>query len=503
MAASAVGAGVGQAVGGQLGNSFGGRLATGLIAGTAAAVARGGKVAIQQVAMDAFGNVLGSSLAEAMGPQPESRYSLASGDSGQGLRPGVGSSTGLSYGGQRASAAMDDVSQYGRSSFTPDLDASTIADLRERLGLPSPAPDVSWQLAAGPTSGRSLGGYGPGAAALMGPMTRDRFRRLEIEQMNTAGIDSSSSWLGATAGVASSFGSMAAGTARVGSNMLMQIGNVLTGGFNNDHPVMQQVYGEQRALGQGIVNLVSSPVATATNLIEGVVNRYDSAQAQPSDFDRSYELGRLFNDVGQAAVGGGLAIRGVARLGASGLESLRAGAIADGQAASAAGSDMRLGLGDAMLADSELLTNRPSGLNQLNVVKNKFKGGDLVQHLGEGGPHVKTVYGAHRQDAFEAALIQLGGWETAPRVLIVDGIYEASYVTGKGVNGTKTIYDSAKFSDQKIFEMSNTASQQAWNAYAQTGRKLLTTKIDGVPFRTLWSFDKQLQYPTVYSHPGR
>ncbi len=66
VAASAVGAGVGQAVGAQLGNGFGGRLSTGLIAGTAAAVMRGGKVAIQQVAVDAFGNALGESLAGSM-----------------------------------------------------------------------------------------------------------------------------------------------------------------------------------------------------------------------------------------------------------------------------------------------------------------------------------------------------------------------------------------------------------------------------------------------------
>ncbi len=66
VAASAVGGGVGVAVSGPLtgalGN-FGGRLATGLVAGTAAAMARGGKVAIQQVAVDAFGNALGQSLA--------------------------------------------------------------------------------------------------------------------------------------------------------------------------------------------------------------------------------------------------------------------------------------------------------------------------------------------------------------------------------------------------------------------------------------------------------
>jgi len=78
VAASAVGAGVGQAVGSELGlndpnfatkysfgEQFGRRLVTGLAAGAATAVARGGKVAVTQVAVDAFGNALGYSLAEA------------------------------------------------------------------------------------------------------------------------------------------------------------------------------------------------------------------------------------------------------------------------------------------------------------------------------------------------------------------------------------------------------------------------------------------------------
>ncbi|WP_395689816.1 LysM peptidoglycan-binding domain-containing protein [Caenimonas koreensis] len=65
VAASAVGAGVGQAVGStfnQAFGDFGGRVATGLAAGTAAAVMRGGKISVQQVAVDAFGNALGGSL---------------------------------------------------------------------------------------------------------------------------------------------------------------------------------------------------------------------------------------------------------------------------------------------------------------------------------------------------------------------------------------------------------------------------------------------------------
>ena len=67
------GAGVGAAVGSALGgvkfgfNDFGNQLVrgtlTGLAAGTTAAVMRGGRISVQQVATDAFGNALGSSLA--------------------------------------------------------------------------------------------------------------------------------------------------------------------------------------------------------------------------------------------------------------------------------------------------------------------------------------------------------------------------------------------------------------------------------------------------------
>lgn len=73
VAASAVGAAVGDLVGGRLGTpppssaleAFGKRALAGLLAGAAAAVARGGKIIAQQVAVDAFGNALGESLASA------------------------------------------------------------------------------------------------------------------------------------------------------------------------------------------------------------------------------------------------------------------------------------------------------------------------------------------------------------------------------------------------------------------------------------------------------
>jgi YD repeat-containing protein len=79
VAGSAVGAGVGAAVGEALGLRANGRpvgvgsaeffatsLAKGMAAGVAVSAARGGRVAVQQVAVDAFGNALGSSLASAM-----------------------------------------------------------------------------------------------------------------------------------------------------------------------------------------------------------------------------------------------------------------------------------------------------------------------------------------------------------------------------------------------------------------------------------------------------
>ncbi|WP_167333665.1 LysM peptidoglycan-binding domain-containing protein [Paracidovorax oryzae] len=82
VAAGAIGAGVGASVGGALdkanvfgswGSDFATGLARGTVSGVAAgmttAVLKGGRVSVQQVATDAFGNALGQSLAAASGPQ--------------------------------------------------------------------------------------------------------------------------------------------------------------------------------------------------------------------------------------------------------------------------------------------------------------------------------------------------------------------------------------------------------------------------------------------------
>lgn len=83
VAAAAVGSAVGQAVGKIAGtvfesSPFMARLTTGLVAGATAAAVRGGKVAVLQVAVDAFGNALGQSIAEsAIGVRGVSEWSGA------------------------------------------------------------------------------------------------------------------------------------------------------------------------------------------------------------------------------------------------------------------------------------------------------------------------------------------------------------------------------------------------------------------------------------------
>jgi hypothetical protein len=152
VAASAVGAGAGQAVGPAFGEAFGNtaagqfgaRLATGLVAGTAAAVMRGGKVAIQQVATDAFGNALGQGLVDASAPQNSAQENFRLGeiraeneqarkDALYGLAGGGGlglqamSGQGVALAGQDAdlrlrarAATNDDVAGYAGASQTMD-----------------------------------------------------------------------------------------------------------------------------------------------------------------------------------------------------------------------------------------------------------------------------------------------------------------------------------------------------------------------------------------------
>lgn len=339
--ASGVGAGVGEAVGEALkataatraaemsaGEVLGKALFKGAVAGTAAAAARGGRVVVQQVAVDAFGNALGQTLSAVSKSKGPSIYSLSTTDAHSGLSTS-GSGASLTYRGRRAT-----VEERTPPQAEPGIDVDIFKDLRKSLGLQPETPDLRWMLAAGPTQGRSLGGYGAGLPSARKHSTN-----------GADGEDDSSALAGGIVGVGSSLGKLVLGGMRSGSNLIMQLGDMLTGGANHNHPLVQQVWAEQRAMGASIVNVIANPVAVATDLIEEVVYRYNLAMAQPTKYERSYRLGALFNDVGQGALGTGLLIRGAAKLGALGWEHLGenafTGPMAGGRTAQIGAIDLR------------------------------------------------------------------------------------------------------------------------------------------------------------------
>ncbi len=141
VAASAAGGFAGAAVNARLPEGldpFLGRVVSGFAAGTAAAVARGGRVAIQQVAVDAFGNAIGGAIAENMQPR-QSMYSL-----GGTSRSSIG-----------LQAPADWSSSLGRSS-----DNATYGQFVEAFSNPIRFEGGDGiQLAAGPGySGMGMGG---------------------------------------------------------------------------------------------------------------------------------------------------------------------------------------------------------------------------------------------------------------------------------------------------------------------------------------------------------
>ena len=147
---------------------------------------------------------------------------------------------------------------------------------------------------------------------------------------------------GATTGVGQSLAHMGQGAVQAGADSLEQLGDILTFGANHDHPQMQEVWQRQRERGQALGRLASDPKGAATDMIENVAHRYEAANAiTDNDYERSRQLGYLFNDVGQGLLGAGTALRGASRLGATGVEMLGEnafnGPLAGGRAAQRGG----------------------------------------------------------------------------------------------------------------------------------------------------------------------
>lgn len=191
VAASAVGAGIGQLVGPKFGYSFEGRLATGLLSGAAAAVAGGGRVSATQVAIDAFGNALGQSIAEnssgatsarrgeeaedVLGDfiaknnnwahvdvqavaqqQRDALYGWNTGSDGIGFRPSTGVGTvGMRHQGLR-SAMFDDTRVFSDSD-DPNALVNVGQDGRPTAFLPVPPVPGLWGVAGGGAA--AAGGY--------------------------------------------------------------------------------------------------------------------------------------------------------------------------------------------------------------------------------------------------------------------------------------------------------------------------------------------------------
>lgn len=210
VAASAVGAGVGAAVSGaigsSLGSSAGGQFATRAISGFAAgmttAALSGGRVSATQVAIDAFGNALGESIAGGMSNPGEQEVALATIET-----QGEGAYSAQDYINQmdlqsdsfRRYTPRDNTTlvtrseggnQIDLSGFTPDMDEATSANLNSRLGLSGETVEESWVIAGGPSF--SLG-RGTGLRSADAPLTIEQLRRSEIKQMNGSATAASAS----------------------------------------------------------------------------------------------------------------------------------------------------------------------------------------------------------------------------------------------------------------------------------------------------------------------
>jgi hypothetical protein len=171
---------------------------------------------------------------------------------------------------------------------------------------------------------------------------------------------------------------MAQGAVQAGADNLEQLGDILTFGANHDHPQMQEVWQRQRERGQALGRLASDPTGAVTDMMESVAHRYGAANAiTDNDYERSRQLGYLFNDVGQGLLGAGTALRGASRLGAAGGEVLGenalSGPLAGGRAAQRGGVEVGVSSSGGVLSTE--------GQSFLQSAEASFKG----QHITNAG----------------------------------------------------------------------------------------------------------------------
>ena len=151
----------------------------------------------------------------------------------------------------------------------------------------------------------ALLGYEPVSDRVIGGVREIEYRPQGESSWGQTLSDIASRTQGAFAGALSSFANMVIGTGQIALNSALQVGDLLTLGYNHDHPLIQQAWSEQQQLGESIVQAILHPRETATAAMESIASRYNAAMALTDPYAQSRALGELFNDVGQAAIGAG------------------------------------------------------------------------------------------------------------------------------------------------------------------------------------------------------
>jgi hypothetical protein len=278
-----------------------------LVAGTAAAAMRGGKIAIQQVAIDAFGNALGSSLAEAMSAPSQLSAGI--------LQGGVAE---LSKRGQMGLEALAVAAQaHGGYDKIP----TNSAELQLAYGTAQANNNVIFGLAKD-------GDWGAGFAetvSLAGSWTSDdsAFRRGARDLAIGGGV---------VAGMFQSIGDTAIGTGVLVKDLLLAQQYMLGGGDNwvnrNVLPgfeLKQEAYNNVQALSASIRGIVSDPKRYLGDAVGGSYDHVTKTlvQAQTTDdlsdwFFYGAAVGNVALGVASVVAGAG----GAARLATAGTREL-------------------------------------------------------------------------------------------------------------------------------------------------------------------------------------
>ena len=213
-----------------------------------------------------------------------------------------------------------EVSGTGWTDHTVQSDGTVLS--RPRDG--SDEPDLR-MLSNVPTGGAAptIFGYEPIDDRVFSDGTREiLYRPQSGPALNNFLQEIATRTAGAVGGTADSFSGMVQDTWRWGSNSAIQVGDLLTFGYNHDHPRVQEAWSEQEQLGRSIVNMMLNPRDAASAGFESVVNRYNAAMSLSDPSEQSRALGHLFNDVGQTAVGMGVTAGSLVKPAASAVDAI-------------------------------------------------------------------------------------------------------------------------------------------------------------------------------------